>query len=74
MLKLYKDSKSKRAGSQQIYQLRAATYKMTQKVNKLKIAVGWGEYFWEVSLWACFVLVLIVRHPLLATFGDRKLG
>lgn len=77
MLKLHKDSKSKGAGSQQIYQLRAVTYKMTISGSEGEQAQNcWrlGEYFWEVSLWACFVLVLILRHPLLTAFGDRMLG
>lgn len=65
------------AGSQQICQLRAATYKMTISVSEGEKAENcWrlGEYFWEVSLWACFSLVLISRHPLLAAFRDRMLG
>lgn len=76
MLNLYKDSKSKGTDSQQVCQLRAAAYKMTVSGSEGEQAENFwrlGEYFWEVSLWACFVLVLILRHPLLAVFGDRML-
>lgn len=56
MLKSYKYSKSKHAGSQQVCQLRAATYKMTISASEGEQAENcWrlGEYFCDVSLRAC---------------------
>lgn len=48
MLNLYKDSKSKGADSQQVCQLRAATYKMTVSGSEGEQAENFwrlGEYF-----------------------------
>lgn len=77
MLKLHKDSKSKGAGSRQMCQLWAAIYKITISGSGGEQAEHcWRlrDYLWEVSLWACFVLVLSSRHSLLAAFGDKVLG